>query len=123
MDKSKYNLEDRLLEYAANLLRLAGKLPDTLAGRHVAAQVLRSGTSPLANHAEAESAESRNDFIHKMKICLKELSETKCWLRLICRAQLLKELQESDPFLIETEELIKIFVASIRTATHNKHPT
>ncbi len=79
----KYDLEERLLEFSARIIRLSEKLPGTDAGRHVGNQVLRSGTSPYANHGEAEDAESTDDFIHKLKICLKEMRETWRWLRLI----------------------------------------
>src|SRR5690348_14180156 len=70
-----YDLEERLLEYACRIVRLVGRLPRTRAGNHVAKQLLRSGTSPLPNHGEAQAAESTNDFVHKLKICLKELRE------------------------------------------------
>ena len=115
-----YDLEERLLEYAAGIIRQAERLPSTRAGNHVAAQLLRSGTSPLPNHAEAQAAESRNDFIHKLKICLKELRESLRWLRLIKRVPLLQPPSQVDPLLIETEALVKIFVASIRTAGQRK---
>ena len=81
----KYDLEDRLLEFASAIIDLSESLPNTRAGNHVAGQILRSGTSPYPNHGEAEAAESRDDFIHKLKICLKELRETRRWSRLIKR--------------------------------------
>ena len=71
-----YDLEKRLLEYSARIIRLVERLPNTRAGNHVAGQLLRSGTSPLPNHGEAQAAESANDFVHKLKICLKELRES-----------------------------------------------
>ena len=111
-----YDLEDRLLEYAARVIRLAEKLPDTRSGHHVAGQLLRSGTSPLPNHAEAQAAESRRDFIHKMKICHKELRETRRWLRLVQKVPLLKA-GPVQPLVDETEELVRIFAASLRTAS------
>ena len=77
MGEQKYDLEERLLEYAAVIVRLVEKLPNTRAGNHIAGQLLRSGTSPLPNHGEAEAAESRGDFIHKMGICHKELRESR----------------------------------------------
>lgn len=110
-----FDLEDRLLDYAAAIIRLVEELPKTRAGNHVAAQLLRSGTSPLPNHGEAESAESPTDFIHKLKACLKELRETKRWLRLVVRIPALAP-SAVDPLLRETVELIRIFVVSIRTA-------
>ena len=72
-ESRKFNLEDRLQEFASAIIDLSESLPDTRAGNHVAGQILRSGTSPYPNHGEAEAAESRADFIHKLKICLKEL--------------------------------------------------
>jgi four helix bundle protein len=110
-----YDLEERLLDFAARIIRLVELLPNTRAGNHVAGQLLRSGTSPLPNHAEAQAAESRDDFIHKFSICLKELRETRRWLRLIVRVPLLKDLAETHALILESEELIKIFARSIRT--------
>jgi four helix bundle protein len=115
----KYDLEERLLEFASAIIDLSEKLPTSRAGNHVAGQILRSGTSPYPNHGEAESGESRNDFIHKLKVCLKELRETRRWARLIHR----KQWAENDPTLIfilgECEELIRIFFSSIQTAQRN----
>ncbi len=110
-----YDLEDRLLEFAARIVRLVEQLPDNRAGNHVAGHLLRSGTSPLPNHGEAQAAESTNDFIHKLRICLKELRESYRWLRLIQRVPLLKPALV-EPLAVETEELIQIFVCSIKTA-------
>lgn len=112
----KYNLEERLLNYAARIIRLAESLPATRTGNHVAGQLLRSGTSPLPNHGEAQAAESPADFVHKLKICLKELRETKRWLRLVQMAVLVKNPEKIQPLVEETEELIRIFVASIKTS-------
>ena len=113
----KYDLEERLLNYTVLILLIVEKLPKTRTGNHIAGQLLRSGTSPYPNHGEAQAAESKNDFIHKMSICLKELRETKRWLKLIERAHLLKNNDKDlNDGLIETEELIKIFFKSIRTA-------
>lgn len=115
-----FDLEDRLLDYAAAIIRLVEELPKTRAGNHIAAQLLRSGTSPLPNHGEAESAESPADFVHKLKICLKELRETKRWLRLVARVPMLSPT-DGDPLLQETVELIRIFAASIRTAEKRRN--
>jgi four helix bundle protein len=114
-----FDLEDRLLDYAAAIIRLVEELPKTRAGNHVAAQLLRSGTSPLPNHGEAESPA---DFIHKLKVCLKELRETKRWLRLVARIPAVPP-SAVDPLLRETVELIRIFVASIRTAEKRSEQT
>ena len=90
-EKRKFDLEDRLLEFASSVIDLSETMPTTRAGNHVAGQVLRSGTSPYPNHGEAEAAESRDDFIHKLKICLKELRETRRWARLIKRKAWVKK--------------------------------
>jgi len=119
MKEKQYDLEERLLDYAANIIRLVERLPDTRAGNHVAGQLLRCGTSPLPNHGEAQAAESRKDFVHKFSICLKELRESRRWLRLARRVPLVKLPTEFDPLLEETEALNKIFATSIRTAKRN----
>ena len=111
-----YDLEERLLEYAAKIVRLTEKLPDTRTGNHIAGQLLRSGTSPLPNHGEAEGAESKNDFVHKLGICHKELRESRRWIKLIGRVPLVTDTAELDEVLLETDELVRIFAASIRTA-------
>ena len=111
-----FDLEERLLDYAAEIIRLTERLPHTRAGNHLAGQLLRSGTSPLPNHGEAQAAESRDDFIHKLSICLKELKESRRWLRLILRVPLTREIKTVETMVGETEELIRIFAKSIRTA-------
>ena len=118
---NRYNLEDRLLDYAAMIVKLTEHLPATRAGNHIAGQLLRSGTSSLSNHGEAESAESMPDFIHKLRICLKEFRESKRWLRLIHKV--LEPINQFDikSLLNETDELIRIFVASIKTAEKRKN--
>jgi four helix bundle protein len=115
-----FDLEDRLLEYAAAVIRLVERVPRTQAGSHVAGQLLRSASSPLSNHGEAQAAESADDFIHKLSLCLKELKESRRWLRLIKHVPLLKPESQVDPLLDETEQLIRIFSTSIRTAQKRK---
>jgi four helix bundle protein len=114
----KFDLEDRMLEFTARLIKMVDALPTSRAGNHIAGQLLRCGTSPFANHGEVQAAESRKDFIHKLGICLKELKEIKRWIRLIARLELIP-IKRVRPLLIETEELIRIFSASIRTAERN----
>ena len=116
MSEAKYDLEERLLEYAAAIIRLVARLPRTPAGNHIANQLMRSGTSPLPNHGEAQAAESANQIVHKLSLCLKELRESQRWLKLIERVPLVKPASEATPVLQETEELIRIFVTSVRTA-------
>ncbi len=117
-EQPKFDLEDRLLEFTARLIKLVDALPVSRAGNHVAGQLLRCGTSPFANHGEVQAAESRKDFIHKLSVCLKELREVRRWLRLIARVDLLP-VQRISTLLLESEELIRIFSASIRTAEKN----
>jgi four helix bundle protein len=116
--KPRFDLEHRLLEFSARIIRLVDSLPNTRAANHIAGQLLRCGTSPYGNHGEVEAAESRKDFIHKLKVCLKELKESRRWLRLLLKARLVPE-QKMVAILGETEELIKIFYTSIRTAQKN----
>lgn len=115
----KFDLENRLLEFASAIIDLSEKLPSSRAGNHVAGQILRSGTSPYPNHGEAESAESREDFIHKLKLCLKEFRETRRWARLIQRKDWAKSETTLLFILSESEELIRIFASSIKTAQQN----
>jgi four helix bundle protein len=117
--KPKYDLEERLLDYSVEIIRLVEELPNTRTGNHIANQLLRSGTSPYPNHGEAQAAESPKDFIHKLRICLKELRESKRWLKLIQSVPLVNPPGKVSDLLEETEELIKIFVRSIRTAEKN----
>jgi len=119
MKQVKYDLEERLLNYAVCIIRLVEQMPGSKAGNHVAGQLLRSGTSPLSNHGEAEAAESPADFIHKLKLCLKELRETWRWLRLAHRVPLV-DAKLINPVLKETDELIRIFVASIKTSSQKR---
>jgi four helix bundle protein len=115
----KFDLEERLLEFASAIIDLSEKLPTSRAGNHVAGQVLRSGTAPYPYHGEAEDAESRDDFIHKLKICLKELRETRRWARLVHRRGWAKDETALLFVLSEVEELIRIFYSSIQTAKRN----
>ena len=105
---------------SSSVFRLAESLPNTRAGNHVGRQLLRSGTSPYFNHGEAQAAESVNDFVHKMSICLKELKESYRCLRLVKVVPLTKATSEVDGLISETDELIKIFFASIRTADRRR---
>ena len=114
------DIEDRLIDFAVRVINIVESLPESRAGRHVAGQLIRSGTSPAPNYGEAQSAESRNDFIHKMKVALKELRESHVWLRIIQRKPLIEPMDRLEPILKECDELISIFVASINTADRNK---
>ena len=116
MTKQKYDLEERLLEFSVRIIKIVEQLSNTRAGNHVAGQLLRSGTSPYPNHGEAQAAESPKDFVHKLRISLKELRETQRWLKLIQKVPLIKRSELLNDILQETEELIRIFVTSIKTA-------
>lgn len=107
-------LEDRLINFAVRIIRLSSRLPRTPAGKHVAGQILRSGTSPAPNYGEARGAESSADFIHKIRVVLKELNETSIWLRIIERSQMLPRSLLVD-LIRENGELCKIFTSSIKT--------
>ena len=116
----KFDLEERLIDFAVRVIRVAESLPKTKVGNHIAGQLIRAGTSPAPNDGEAQSAESRADFIHKMRICLKELRETRIWLLMIVKANLLKSAAMLQPLLDENHELILIFAASVKTAVEKK---
>ena len=122
-NKRTFDLEDRLIDFAVQIIHLAESLPKTKVGKHIAGQLIRCGTSPAPNYGEAQSAESRSDFIHKMKISLKELRETRVWLIMIERAKLIKAVSKLESLVKENNELISIFVTSINTAKRNKKKT
>jgi len=115
----KFILEDRLIEFAGIIIKITENLYTTRAGNHIAGQLVRSGTSPALLYGEAQSAESRNDFIHKLKIILKELRETLIALKIIKNVPLTKNFDLVDKAKIECNELIAIFVKSIETARKN----
>lgn len=120
MKQLKYtHLEERLIDFAAAVCRVAEDLPRTRTGNHAAGQMIRCGTSPPPNYGEAQGAESRRDFIHKLRICLKELRETSVWLRFLPKAKLC-DPESLTSLTDECHQLIAIFVASIRTAKDNR---
>jgi four helix bundle protein len=112
-------LETRLIDFAVRVIKLSARLPKTPAGKHIAGQILRSGTSPAPNYGEARGGESHADFVHKLGIVLKELNETQIWLRVIERSEMIK------PSLLkgmieENRELCRIFTSSLKTARTGK---
>lgn len=109
--RDKYDLEERLINFAVLIIELVGKLPNTYTGKHFGNQLLRSGTSPALNYGEAQAGESDADFIHKMKVCLKELRETQICLKIISRKPLLVD-KILDIALKESGELVAIFTSS-----------
>lgn len=113
------DLSERLLELAVRIGKVVDALPATRLGNHIAGQLVRSGTSPAPNYEEACAAESRRDFIHKVRIALKELRETRCWIKLIMRSDLLPEARMSE-IANESNELCKILGQSLVTARRNE---
>ena len=114
----KFDLEDRLIDFAVRIIRMAESLPKTKIGNHISGQLIRSGTSPAPNYGEAKDAESRKDFIHKIKVVLKELRETYVWLRIIRGSKMLSSNSLKE-IITECDELISIFVSSVKTAKVN----
>jgi len=108
-------LEGRLIDFAVRIIKLTSRLPKTPAGKHIAGQILRSGTSPAPNYGEARGAESTADFVHKLGVVLKELNETSIWLRVLERSEILRPELLSD-IIEENSELCKIIGSSLRTA-------
>lgn len=114
MTHHPFDLEDRLIDYAILVLELAEKLPKSALTSHIAVQLARSGTSPALNYGEAQSAESARDFIHKIKLCLKELRESRVCLKILQRKPLIAR-EMAEPAIDECNQLIAILMASIRT--------
>jgi len=108
-------LVERLINFSARIGKVVDALPDTRMGRHIGGQLVRSGTSPAPNYEEACAAESRADFVHKLSICLKELRESRSWIRLIIKTEMLTEHRMSE-LLDESNQLCNIIAQSIVTA-------
>src|SRR5438309_7367676 len=108
-------LEERLIDFAVRVVKLSAALPRTSAGKHIAGQILRSGTSQAPNYGEARGAESHADFVHKLRIVLKELNETAIWLRIIERGRIVQTELLAD-VMQENKDLCRIFTASLKTA-------
>jgi len=115
MAARKFDLEERLIDFADRAIATTEELPDTKAANYLAAQLLRSATSPALNYGEAQAAESKKDFIHKFGIILKELRETSICLKILGRRSLLKD----NSLITESNELVAIFTKSISTAKAN----
>lgn len=115
-------MSERLLSFAAIIIKLEKNLCKTYAGRHIYGQLFRAGSSSGANYEESVAAESKADFIHKTQLVLKEVRESNFWLRLIKKANLIKEDDADLKFLLqESFEFIKIFSSSLVTAKCNKN--
>ena len=108
-------LADCLLDFAVQIIKLVNALPRTAVGKHVGGQLLRSGTSPGSNYEESRGAESRADFVHKLGIVLKELKESRYWLRVILHSEIMSP-KRVEPLIQECDELCAIIAKSILTA-------
>jgi four helix bundle protein len=118
-NKRKFDLEERLIGFAVLIIEISESLHNTPAGKHISGQIVRLGTSPALQYGEAQSAESSADFIHKLKVLLKELRETFVGLKIIKRVPLSNKMENVEKGLIECNELIAIFNKSIETAKKN----
>jgi four helix bundle protein len=115
----KKDLEERLIDFAVSIIEIVNEMPNSKAGNHLSGQLVRSGTAPALNYGEAQSGESRKDFIHKIKVVLKELRETYICLKIILRSKLYKNENKIVEAINENNELISIFVKSVETAQRN----
>ena len=118
---NKFDLEERLITFSVLIIDIVNEMLNSKAGNHLSGQLVRSGTSVSLNYGEAQSAESKKDFIHKMKIILKELRETHVCLKIILRSRLYKAENKINKAIKENNELISIFVKSIETSHKNLH--
>src|SRR5690606_22750558 len=116
MANYKYDLEERLIKFAIDVILICGKIDGSFASQHLSKQLIRSATSSALNYGEAQSAESSRDFLHKMRICLKELRESLVNLKIQKGAELIKNISQLEILMKENNELIAIFVSSIRTS-------
>jgi four helix bundle protein len=116
-----YDIEDRLVEYSCRMIDVVEALPKTRTGNYIAGQLIRSCISPTFNYGEVQGSESRNDFIHKLGIVLKELKECRTDLKIIRKKELIRPVKRTDAQYKETEELIAIIGKSIETADSNRN--
>jgi four helix bundle protein len=115
----KFDLEERLINFAVVIVQICENMKDTKASAHLSGQLIRSGTSPALNYGEAMSGESRKDFVHKIKVVLKELRESFICIKIISRTNLCNSKELIKNALTENNELISIFVKSAETAQKN----
>ena len=120
MENKEYDLEDRLVEYGCRMIDVVEALPPTRAGNYIAGQLIKCCLPPAFNYGEVQAAESRNDFIHKLGVVLKELKECRTALKIVRRKEMIKPVKRIDEIFTETEELIAIVAKSIGTATKNR---
>ena len=119
MADTKFDLEDRLVDFSCRIIEVVEALPSNRAGNYIAAQLIRCGMAPALLYGEAQGAESRADFIHKMRISLKELKETRVCLKVISKANMIRPVNRLDNIKSENEQLISIIAKSIETAKKN----
>ena len=119
MKENKFDLEDRFIDFSIRISEVVESLPKTKYANQIASQLARCGTSPALNYGEAQSAESPNDFIHKLKVILKELRESMICLEIITRKPLITPVKKLEPIIQETNELISIMFVSVKTANKN----
>ncbi len=119
MEEKKFDLEDRLIDFSSRIIDVVESLPNTRAGNYIAGQLIRCGLAPCLLYGEVQAAESRDDFIHKMKIAVKELKETRVCLKLIKKREMIKPATRINKVFKENEELIAISSKSIETAKRN----
>jgi four helix bundle protein len=115
----KFDLEDRFIDFALRISNVVEEIDNSKLGTHLAGQLIRSGSASALNYGEAQGAESRKDFVHKLKIILKELKESRICLKIIGRKPLIPDIKKLAPIMKETEELIAIIYKSIETAKLN----
>ena len=115
----KFDLEDRFIDFTIKISDIVDEIDNSKLGSYIAGQLIRSGSSPALNYGEAQSAESRKDFVHKLKIVLKELKESRVCLKIAERKPLIANTKNLVPVMKETEELIAIIFKSIETAKYN----
>ena len=116
----KIDLENRLIDFSVLIIDIVNEIPKTFAGTNLAGQLVRSGTSPALNYGEAQGGESRKDFIHKLKIVSKELNETKVWLEIIKRSNMLT-YEKIKSIFDECDELCRIIGSSIKTTVNRRN--
>ncbi len=120
MSEKTYDLQERLIDFAVDIITIVEKTKKSISLSHLKRQIIRSSTSTAANYGEAQAAESKADFIHKMKLVLKELRETHVWLLILIRSQLVNDIEKLNVMVVENNELIAIVFSSIRTAIKNQ---
>lgn len=114
-----FDLDERMINFSVNIIKLAEKLPKTPTGIYFTNQLIRSASSAALNYAEAQSGESRKDFIHKLLVALKELRETSSGLKILEKLEMAGLKESGDGVIKENNELISIFMQSVKTARNN----